>query len=593
MWSLDNEPEWWDGVHTDIYPQAATYDDMLHRDMATAQAVKAADPTALVTGPVPAGWSGMLFSRADFDSGWNMSPYQYWDNPEDYKAHGSVYWVPYFLQQMNAYQQKNGTRLLDYLDVHGYITPPNIGFDTDYSSANTLLRMQSTRAFWDPNYIVPNGGYYDVTGAQVPTMLVPQMIGWVKDNYPGTKTAITEYNWGALEDITGAVAQADILGIFGREGLDMGTMWPDGNFVKGVPGAYAFQMFLNYDGVGGQFGQTSVSATTSDADNIAIYAAQRVDSALTVMVLNKSAAAITDSFSLAHFTPAGSAQVWQYSSANLNAIVRQGDVAASGGSISATFPAYSMTLFVIPANQSMMTVPQPVVTSVKSAASYNASGIAPGEIVAVFGQSLAPATTQYATLDSAGKVSTNLGGVQVLFNGAPGALIATTAGQINVIVPYEVALYSKVNVEVINQGNASTPFAMPVVGALPGMFTSDYSGQGQAAVLNQDNSVNSAKNPELRGNRVQIFATGEGLTNPPGVDGRRATAIVPKPVLSCSATIGGLSALVKYCGAAPNFAGLVQINLVIPEGVAPGSSVPVQVSIGTAASQDGATIAVQ
>ncbi len=94
LWSMDNEPEWWYSNHVDVYPQAASYDDMLARNLKWAQAVKSVDPTALVTGPVPGGWSGMLFSRVDFDSGWGTSPYQYWDNPIDQKAHGGVPWVP-------------------------------------------------------------------------------------------------------------------------------------------------------------------------------------------------------------------------------------------------------------------------------------------------------------------------------------------------------------------------------------------------------------------------------------------------------------------------------------------------------------------
>ena len=130
MWDLDNEPEWWDGTHSDIYHQAgapvepATYDDMLARDLAAAQAVKAADPTALVVGPVAGGWPGYLFSKKDFESGWGTGPhFQYWANPVDRNAHGGMPWLAYFLQQMQAASNQAGTRLLDYLDVHGYVYP--------------------------------------------------------------------------------------------------------------------------------------------------------------------------------------------------------------------------------------------------------------------------------------------------------------------------------------------------------------------------------------------------------------------------------------------------------------------------------------
>ena len=87
---------------------------------------------------------------------------------------------------------------------------------------------------------------------------------WVDANYPGTKLAITEYNWGGLEHINGALAQADVLGIFGREGLDLATLWgpPDDT----EPGAYAFRMYRNYDGTGSGFGDTSVKAASADQD---------------------------------------------------------------------------------------------------------------------------------------------------------------------------------------------------------------------------------------------------------------------------------------------------------------------------------------
>jgi uncharacterized protein (TIGR03437 family) len=621
MWDLDNEPEWWDGTHPDtdhqvgVPVQVETYDDMLARNLAAAQAVKAADPTALVVGPVAAGWPGYLFSKKDFVSGWGTAPhFQYWANPVDRNAHGGAPWLVYYLQQMQAASNQAGTRLLDYLDVHGYVGPcvtndcstSAISFGTAVDPASTNLRMQSTRAFWDPNYIVPvvtpatdsnpcddYNAMCDVDGQQHPPMLVPRLISWVNQYFPGTKTAITEYDWGALEDITGAVAQADLLGIFGAYGLDMATMWPDPNFTLSAPGLFAFQIYLNYDGAGNHFGETSVSAMSSDPDTMSIFAAQRADSALTVMVLNKSANAITDSMILKDFTPAGTAQVWQYSSANLNAITQQSPVQMSGGSLSATFPAYSITLFIIPASQSAMTVPQPVITSVRSAASYDASGVAPGEFVEIIGQSLAPQTQQLAAADPTGKLPTTLGGVRVLFNGYPAPVDLTSPGQINAVVPFEAALFSTVNVQAINQGNASDAFSLPVVTSLPGMFTAKGSGSGQAAVLNQNNSVNSASNPEQVGNILQMFATGDGSRTPPEIDGRLPSSVLTKPALACSVTIGGLNATVTYCGAAPGLAGLFQINVKIPEGVAPGNSVPVQVTVGTATSQSNVTIAIQ
>jgi len=603
MWSLDNEPEWWDSVHLDMYhqpgeaAQPATYDDVLARDLATAQAVKAADPTALITGPVPSGWWGMIFSKKDMETGWGTFPYCYWDNPVDQNAHGGLPWLVYYLQQMQQFDQKNGYRLLDYLDVHGYITPPSIGFDTDTSAANTQLRMASTRALCDPNYIVPGytncGGYCYAAGTQVATSLIPTMHGWVNQNYPGTKLAITEYNWGALEDITGAVAQADILGIFGREQLDMATMWPDGSFALGVPGAFAFQIFLNYDGLGDGFGETSVSATSGDLDSLDIFAALRHDSALTVLVLNKTASAVTDSVSLAHFTPAGTAQVWQYSQANLSSIVQAADINVSGNNLTAAFPAYSMTLLVIPQAQSAMRVPQPVVTAVTNAASYDASGISPGEIVTVWGQALGPASGPQPQ-PANGLWGSSFSGVQVFFNGYPAPIYFVSGTQMNAIVPYEVAGQTTANVVVVYQGNASAPFPMPVTAAKTAIFTDNSSGTGQGAILNGDYSLNGPSNPAPRGSYVSVYGTGEGVTTPPGVDGRISGTPLPG-LMNCSATVGGITATNNYCGEAPGAtAGLVQVNVQIPaSGVTPGAAVPISITIGGVTSQTGVTVAVK
>ncbi|MGA2183440.1 MAG: glycoside hydrolase family 44 protein, partial [Bryobacteraceae bacterium] len=316
MWSLDNEPEWWDSTHPDIYPNAATYDDMMARNIATAKAVKAADPSALVSGPVQGGWWGMIFSKLDLDSGWGHDGH-YWSNPVDQRAHGGVPWIEYYLQHMKAAEaQNNGQRLLDALDVHAYISPGNLS-NSPGDQAMETMRMTSTRALWDPNYIVggfgsrPDLGFFDNTGAVVAPALVPRMRQWVQNNYPGTMTAITEYNWGAMRSITGGIAQADILGIFGREGLDIGTIWPPGppdDLAVGTPGAFAFQIFLNYDGAGNQFGETSISGTTSDPDTLSIFAAQRSDTALTILVLNKTYGDVADNVSLANFAPAGTAQ---------------------------------------------------------------------------------------------------------------------------------------------------------------------------------------------------------------------------------------------------------------------------------------------
>jgi hypothetical protein len=169
----------------------------------------------------------------------------------------------------------------------------------------------------------------------------------VDANYPGTKLAIGEYNWGGLEDINGALAQADVLGIFGREELDLATLWapPDSN----QPGAFAFRIYRNYDGSGSKFGDTRLRASSTDQEKLAIYAAQRSsDLALTLVIINKTSGDLTSLVSLANFNPASQAQVYRYSAVNLTAIQHLSDQAVTASGFNATFPANSITLVILP-----------------------------------------------------------------------------------------------------------------------------------------------------------------------------------------------------------------------------------------------------
>jgi uncharacterized protein (TIGR03437 family) len=611
VWSLDNEPEWWYAVHRDIHPKTSTYDEMLADHQTYAAMIKQTDPTALVTGPVAAGWSGYFYSATDFVAGWSTPPYRFYDNPVDRNAHGGTAWMDYYLQNMAAYEQQNGVRLLDYLDLHAYLAPSNISFQDNAGQQITLtnpagetvpgtwdadtLRLTSTRVFWDPTYISPDMGTWDACcpNGEAP-YIIPRMLQWVANDYPGTKTAITEYNWGATNDITGAIAQADILGIFGREGLDLGAMWAPPTVNPNQPAVYAFAMYLNYDGLGSRFGQTSISATTTDPDTISIFAAQRDDNAITIMALNKSTSNLDASIPVANFQAAGNVQVFQYSAANLNAIQQLPDLQLASGTVSATLPARSITLLVLPAEPSSLPVPQPVIAAITSSASYATNAISPGEIVAIFGSNLGPENLAGTTLTpDGGYFAQSTANVSVSFNGYPAPMVYAVSGQLAAVVPYEVALAQSAAVTVEVQGVRSDPFMIPVAATVPAIFTANASGQGQGVIQNQDLSLNSSLNPAARGQVIVIYATGEGQTTPPGVDGRIQFDVPSKPVGACSVTIGGQSAAVQYCAFAPyEVSGVLQINAVVPTGISTGN-VPVSFSIGGVSSQTGVTVAVK
>jgi hypothetical protein len=374
MYDLDNEPEYWVDVHRDVHPLPATYDEMTNNGIATAQAVKTADPTAEVSGPIVSGWFDYFYSAKDVASGYGTGPcYQPWQNPIDRKAHGGVPFIEYYLQQMSSASATFGARLLDYLDIHAYYaadypsgTQNSTGLTTAGDTGAQQARLNSTRVFWDPTYTDPNEPQPNYStdpnytaSCSVPLQapqLIPMLQSWVAKDFPGTKTSIDEYNWGGQENINGAIAQADILGIFGREGLDMGVLWGPPNPATQIPGLVAFEVYRNYDGSGAKFGDMALASTSANQGQLAVYGAQRTaDGALTIVVLNKTYGDLTGTLSLPNLTATGPAQVYLYSAANLAALVSQPAITVTApptgsttSSLSTTFPGQSITLLVIP-----------------------------------------------------------------------------------------------------------------------------------------------------------------------------------------------------------------------------------------------------
>jgi uncharacterized protein (TIGR03437 family) len=216
-------------------------------------------------------------------------------------------------------------------------------------------------------------------------------------------------------------------------------------------------------------------------------------------------------------------------------------------------------------------------------------------MVVVWGTGLGPAEKASLQLDSNGLVSTSVSGVRILFDGIPAPIVYATATQCSAVIPYFGATNPTTHVQVEYQGVRSEPFQITVSPTAPGMFTADSSGKGQASATNSDGvTSNSAASPAHPGSVVILWATGEGLTDPPGVDGRLAVGVVPKPLAAVSVNIGGLPATVQYAGAAPGeMPGLFQINAQIPANMQPGDKVPVHVTVGSGTSLDGVTLAIR
>jgi Glycoside hydrolase family 44 len=330
---LDNEPSIWHSTHRDVHPAGATMEEMRRRIIDYASKIKDVDSGALVVAPEEWGWTG--YFRSGYDKQWG-DRYGWAGTLPDRFAHDNWAYLPWLLAQLQQEHERTGTRLLDIFSVHFY--PQGGESSDDMSIEKQLLRNRSTRSLWDPSYL-------DESWIDDYVALIPRLRSWVRSYYPGTAIAITEYDWGAEQHMSGAVAQADVLGIFGREGLDMAARWEAP--AVGTPVYNAMKLYRNYDGNKSTFGDVSVRATVRNPDELAAFAALRSrDGALTAILINKSISDSTDvKLDLANFTHAGTAQRWELGAAKI--IARLSNALSQGNRYSLRLPPQSITLLVI------------------------------------------------------------------------------------------------------------------------------------------------------------------------------------------------------------------------------------------------------
>ncbi len=240
----------------------------------------------------------------------------------------------------------------------------------------------------------------------------------------------------------------------------------------------------------------------------------------------------------------------------------------------------------------------PSVVAIQNAASSAPSSLAPGMNIVIYGSNMGPATLVTSQLASNGALATTVSGTQVTFDGIGAPLIYTKSTQVSVMVPYELTGRATTAMVVTYNGIASTPLSLRVVDSAPGIYTVNQSGSGQGAVYNQNGTVNSPQNPEVAGNVVQIYATGEGQTTPAGVTGMINPNRLPLPVptLPVTVSIGGVqvpASAVTYAGEVPGVvAGVLQVNATIPSAV-PSGPATVVISVGGVSSQANVTLSVQ
>jgi hypothetical protein len=334
FYSLDNEPALWPSTHPRVHPQKTRYDEIITRTEAIASAITQIDPSAMTLGANMFGWSELM----------SLS-----DAP-DAKEHNEKYgtYTDFFLASMKYLEAKHHRRLLHALDVHWY--PEAKGskriIEKDISPKTVAARLQAPRSLWDPTYVEKS---WIASKWGKPIRLIPWLLERIDERYPGTKLAMTEYNYGVGDHISGGLAQADVLGIFGREGVYLAAYWGDGAGNTALPPYIkaAFHLYRNYDGKRSAYGDTAVVATGADINKASIYAAtdSKHPGTLTIIAINKDQQATFNGKFDIRGGGYGKAQVYTLDSSK--AEVRSGPVVEiENDRLEYRLPPLSATLFV-------------------------------------------------------------------------------------------------------------------------------------------------------------------------------------------------------------------------------------------------------
>ncbi len=336
FFSLDNEPDLWHTTHARLRGAAngnegtnVTYAELVSKSIEYASAIKDVNSSATIFGPVNYGWQGMIRLQNASDA-----------NNRDF--------LDFFLQQMAQVEQTQSRRVLDVLDVHWYPEAQGGGVRITEASSDAAVaaaRKQAPRSLWDPSYTETS--WITQFSTNGPINLLPRLQAKIDAQYPGTRLAITEYNYGGGGHISGGIAQADVLGILGRHGVFAAALWPLGGDEQFFAGA--FDMFRNYDGSGGSFGDTSIRATTSDVESASVYAS--VDAGnpnrMVIVCINKADAAQAAQFAIGHTATFTTGRVYTLTSAS-SSPQRQADISVgASNAFSYVMPANSVTTLVL------------------------------------------------------------------------------------------------------------------------------------------------------------------------------------------------------------------------------------------------------
>ncbi|MBE6849699.1 MAG: glycoside hydrolase [Ruminococcus sp.] len=274
-YSLDNEPALWHHTHSRVHPNPVSVQELADKSIELSKSVKKLDPKAEIFGPALFGYSAYVNLADDENS----------DEWETLKAENNYRWyIDCYLDQMKKASDEAGVRLLDVLDIHYYTEMTGdcrVNQCTNSSHvACAEARMQSVRSLYEEGF-VENSWIGQWFSQDLP--ILPIVQASIDKYYPGTKLAITEYDFGG-DNVSGAIAQAEALGCFADAEVYLATKWGCNNYQ-----ASAINLYTNYDGKGSAFGDMLLPTKTDDVALSSAYASIKGDdqSTVTAMITNK------------------------------------------------------------------------------------------------------------------------------------------------------------------------------------------------------------------------------------------------------------------------------------------------------------------
>jgi hypothetical protein len=327
IFTLDNQPELWSQTHAEVHPDHATYQEVVARNVEYAQMIRDNWPEAQITGYGGYGYYAFL----------NL---QNAPNPP-----GNSEFLNYYLASMQLAETQATVRLIDYLDIHWYSEATAGGVRIDVNASPPALveaRVQAPRSLWDPTYTEESW-----IGSSVGAIrLIPWLQEKITAYYPGTKIAISEWSYGGENDISGALAVADALGIYGREGVGLAGFQPisdDNAFARG-----GFAVFRNYDGAGTAFGDTSVEASSDHVENVSVYAStdSLAPGRVVIVAINRTTSDVVSTLDLVDSGSFSSADVYVLTTAATTPTQTDSLVADGANTFRSTLPPLSATVIV-------------------------------------------------------------------------------------------------------------------------------------------------------------------------------------------------------------------------------------------------------